>query len=74
VLLQREARPRNRRLHGQRTIVAFLTRSNDSPVAAFVVGAAGGALVGALIGAAIPKWHRRARLVGGRRLPGIRHA
>lgn len=35
------------------------TRSNGSPVAAFIVGAAAGSLVGALIGAAIPKWHRR---------------
>jgi hypothetical protein len=35
------------------------TRTHDSPVAAFVIGAASGALVGALIGAAIPKWHRR---------------
>ncbi len=35
------------------------TRSNDSPVAAFLVGAVGGSLVGALIGAAIPKWHHR---------------
>jgi hypothetical protein len=31
----------------------------NQPVVAFVLGAAGGALIGALIGTAIPRWHQR---------------